>query len=131
MAEAVDAGKLAANKIFVRKIPKEATHADLEVQFLQFGPVRSAKISLDIDHQSRGFGYVFFENAMSANRAIHVMQDADQYQVHGYLGSSARGKEHARVFNNVYVKNLPVGFTEQQLRSLFGKFGRIESLNMT
>ena len=37
-------------------------------------------------------------------------------------------KQYSRLINNVYVKNLPQGFTESELRKLFEAYGSIKSL---
>lgn len=37
-------------------------------------------------------------------------------------------KQYSRLINNVYVKNLPQGFSEPELKRLFEPFGNIKSL---
>jgi RNA recognition motif-containing protein len=45
--------------IFAKGLPKgNYTHADLFKLFTKFGKIQSAKLSIDKDHQSKGFGYV-------------------------------------------------------------------------
>jgi len=52
--------KIVDHNIFVRKIPKEMTPQLLEEHFVKYGDIKSLKISLDSDHQSRGYGFVCF-----------------------------------------------------------------------
>lgn len=55
-----NAKDLAPQNVFVRVIPKDKTAPQLEEFFLQYGPVKSLKISLDSDYKSRGYGFVCY-----------------------------------------------------------------------
>lgn len=44
-------------------------HSDLFSAFETFGSIVSAKVSIDKNHISKGFGYVQFENAKEAEKA--------------------------------------------------------------
>jgi len=50
--------KLLPTNVFVRNIPKEMKHFELEEKFLNFGIVKSLKVSLNSDHTSRGYGFI-------------------------------------------------------------------------
>jgi RNA recognition motif-containing protein len=52
--------KIVDHNIFVRRIPKEMTPSGLEEHFGRYGDIKSLKISLNSDHQSRGYGFVCF-----------------------------------------------------------------------
>lgn len=52
--------KIVDHNIFVRKIPKELSPQQLEEHFQRYGDIKSLKISLNSDHQSRGYGFVCF-----------------------------------------------------------------------
>ena len=58
--------KLQSTNIFVRNIPKEIKHWDLEERFRQFGTVKSLKVSLNPDHTSRGYGFIQFSDEEAA-----------------------------------------------------------------
>lgn len=38
------------------------THEDLHKEFEKCGTIISAKVSIDKDHQSKGYGFIQFEN---------------------------------------------------------------------
>lgn len=66
--------KLVDRNVFVRNIPKDVKVADLDKKFsAEFGRVKSAKISLNKDHESNRYGFVCFDDEESANRAIAKM----------------------------------------------------------
>ena len=46
------------------------THQDLYDAFKKFGEIGSAKVSIDKEHNSKGYGYVQFTNSQSAKDAI-------------------------------------------------------------
>lgn len=52
--------KIVDHNIFVRRIPKELSPSQLEEHFSRYGDIKSLKISLNSDHQSRGYGFVCF-----------------------------------------------------------------------
>lgn len=52
--------KLLSHNVFVRNIPKNLTHADLQRKFESIGKIKSLKVSLNSDHTSRGYGFICF-----------------------------------------------------------------------
>ncbi len=58
-------------KIFVKNIESSINEMLLEMLFKQFGPIVSTKIVYDkITWESKGFGFIEFENKEDALRAI-------------------------------------------------------------
>ena len=54
--------KINDRNVFVKRIPKEMKAVDLDKEFSKFGKVKSAKISLNKDHESNQYGFVAFED---------------------------------------------------------------------
>ena len=101
---------------------------ELEEHFSKYGDIKSLKISLNSDHSSRGYGFVCFQDPASASDALADGADADSIQVIKYQPRDKR--DFRRIYNNIYVKNFPQEFTEEDIRKLFSEYGRIESLFM-
>lgn len=60
--------------LFIYHLPQEFTDATLASTFMPFGKVISAKVFVDsVTRQSKCFGFVSFDNPMSAQRAIEMM----------------------------------------------------------
>ncbi len=58
-------------KLFVKNIESSINEMLLEMLFKQFGPIVSTKIVYDkITWESKGFGFIEFENKEDALRAI-------------------------------------------------------------
>lgn len=60
--------RLQDQNVFIHHIPKEAEHSAkwLEDTFKQYGEIKSLKISLNEDHSSRGYGFICFQEPVSA-----------------------------------------------------------------
>ena len=116
--------KLVSQNIFVRA-PKEMLHEDLHKIFEQYGPIKSLKASLNPDYSSRGYGFICFENPESAQRAMEVnIPNVDVIKF-----EPKDNKQNMRkLMNNIYVKNIPVDWTDERVRGLFEPFGNIKSL---
>ena len=82
------------------------------------------KISINPDHSSRQYGFICFVNPESAKLAL----EKGPYEVIKYAPKDKR--EFRKAFNNIYVKNFPMSWTEADIRKLFGEFGHIKSLVM-
>jgi len=62
--------------IFVAGLPYDLDDAELEEIFEKFGPVVSAKVSIDRNTgKSRGFGFVTMKNAEDGKDAIELLND--------------------------------------------------------
>lgn len=62
--------------LFVAGLPYDVDDAELEEIFEKFGPVISAKVSIDrTTGKSRGFGFVSMQNADDARQAIELLND--------------------------------------------------------
>lgn len=69
--------KIVDHNLFVRKIPKEMSPAELEEHFKKYGAIKSLKLSLNSDHSSRGYGFVCFQEPESAAAALAADSEAD------------------------------------------------------
>ena len=109
--------KIIDHNIFVRRIPKDMSPQQLEEHFKRHGEIKSLKISLNSDHQSRGYGFVCFQDSSSAARALEAEGNADSIQVIRYQPRDKR--DFRKIYNNIYAKNFPMNFTEEDVLQLF------------
>ena len=84
------------------------------------------KVSLNSDHTSRGYGFVCFQDPTGAEAALLADSEADVNQAIKYQPRDKR--DFRRIYNNIYAKNFPPGFTQEDVRKVFEKYGRIESV---
>ena len=102
--------------------------------FAAFGNVLSCKVATDEHGNSRGFGFVHYETAESADTAIKavngmLLNDKKVYVGH-YISKKERQAhldEQKAQFTNLYIKNLDTEVNEEQFRELFSKYGEVTS----
>jgi len=132
----VNIPKLMNQNLFIRKIPKKTkkddlldkdfSSAELEKYYSKFGKIISCKVSLAENHDSRGYGFVCFENPESASEALKYTQESENL-ISVKFQPKNRGDQR-KLFNNIYVKNLPTDVTDEDIKKLFGPYGNISSL---
>ena len=68
-----------ANKLFVGNLPFAMTDANLGEIFSAYGNVVAANIVIDkFSNRSKGFGFVEFENAEDATKAMEALNNSEQ-----------------------------------------------------
>ena len=69
-----DENNIALRRLFVRNLPFGATHQDLGDAFSKYGKVEQANVTIQRNKsgflEARGYGFVTFETAECANRAL-------------------------------------------------------------
>lgn len=63
------------NNLYVKNFSKEYSDDDLKKLFSEFGAVQSVKIDRDTNGESKGFGFVCFENSDEAKKAIDALHN--------------------------------------------------------
>lgn len=120
---------LPQTSLYIGDLHPLVTEALLYAKFSEIGPVLSTRVCRDLaTRNSLGYGYVNFEDAKDAERALENMN----YEVlmgrpirlmwsqrDPSLRKSGRG--------NIFIKNLEKGIEQKELYDTFGFFGRILS----
>jgi len=65
----VKSAELGAN-LFIKGLNPEWTHRDLYALFSQYGQVLSARVSLKENFESRKYGFILYQRASDAKKAI-------------------------------------------------------------
>ncbi|XP_048482127.1 sex-lethal homolog isoform X10 [Plutella xylostella] len=111
--------------LIVNYLPQSVAEKDLYAMFTSVGPVESCRVMKDFKTgYSYGFGFVNFAREEDAARAIDTFNG---YQLRNkrLKVSYARPSGDDIKDTNLYVTNLPRAITEEQLETIFGKYGRI------
>ncbi|XP_053991104.1 uncharacterized protein LOC128883119 [Hylaeus volcanicus] len=118
--------------IFVKNLDKVIDNKALYDTFSLFGNILSCKVATDENGLSKGYGFVHYESEDSARHAIDKVNNMQIESKTVYVGlfkkRSERRSEAGEIFTNVYVKNFPNAWTEETLKSIFGKYGEITSV---
>eukprot|EP00249_Psilotum_nudum_P023761 c28976_g3_i1 orf=269-2023(+) len=118
--------------IFIKNLDRTIDNKALFDTFSVFGSILSCKIATDASGQSKGYGFVQYEQEESAQSAIEKVNGMLINDRQVFVGPFIRRQERdlgssGRKFNNVYVKNLAYTTTDEELRKVFGEFGPITS----
>ncbi|KAG5573470.1 hypothetical protein H5410_063236 [Solanum commersonii] len=124
--------KSGSANIFIKNLDKSIDNKALHDTFSSFGNILSCKIATDSNGQSKGYGFVQYDNEESAQGAIDKLNGMLMNDKQVYVGHFLRKQERESTtgmikFNNVYVKNLAESATDDELKNVFGEFGSITS----
>ncbi|OVA15873.1 RNA recognition motif domain [Macleaya cordata] len=118
--------------IFIKNLDKAIDNKALHETFSTFGNILSCKIATDSSGQSKGYGFVQFDNEESAQTAIDKLNGMLLNDKPVFVGHFLRKQERDTAtsktkFNNVFVKNLSESTTDDELKEIFGEYGPITS----
>ncbi|KAF7812637.1 polyadenylate-binding protein 3 [Senna tora] len=118
--------------VFIKNLDTSIDNKALHDTFAAFGNVLSCKVAVDSCGQSKGYGFVQFDNDDSAQNAIKQLNGMLINDKQVYVGLFVRRQERARAngspkFTNVYVKNISETYADEDLKQLFGSYGTITS----
>ncbi|GFR09258.1 polyadenylate-binding protein 1 [Trichonephila clavata] len=129
-------------KIFVNNIDSNWHDRHLRREFMRFGEINDVKIS-ENDGKSNGYGFVKFLKSSSANEAIKrlngIVVKNRKLVVEPFIPWTLRKRKRSSLdfaevsgveYNNLHVKNLHKSITENELKTLFERFGPILSVKI-
>ena len=117
------------NNIFVKKIPKNVSQKEFHEYFSKFGNILSSKIAEDEEGESMGYGFVLFDSEEGAKNAIKECNGKDWNGKKLYVSQFIKNRPRKPLrFNNVYVRNIPKKWSENEVKKYFSKFGEIGSM---
>merc|ERR1719305_1995380 len=102
--------------------------------FSVFGNILSCMVAQDADGGSKGYGFVHFETEEAAMNAIQKVNGMLLNEKKVFVGRFVPRKERekelgekAKKFTNVYIKNFGDDLSDDKLKEMFTKFGKITS----
>lgn len=129
---------LNSGNVYVRGFPASYTKEALYKVFSVFGKIQSHIICSNTD---QNFGFVQFEDPKSAESAVEALDgkqsEGFQWVVKKNLSKPERQIEQSQrkkavqekwQRQNLYIKNWPVELDENQFRTIFERYGKIDSV---
>ncbi|KAL3634166.1 poly(A) binding protein Pab2 [Castilleja foliolosa] len=139
-----DVTKTKFNNVFVKNLAESITDDDLKNVFAEYGPITSSVVMRDADGKSRCFGFVNFENADDAAKAVEALNGKKFDDKEWFVGKAQKKSEREQELKsrfeqttretvdkfqgvNLYVKNLDDSIDDEKLKELFSEHGTITS----
>merc|ERR1712010_230264 len=124
--------------VFIKNLDKTIDNKAMYDTFSAFGNILSCKVAQDMSNgESKGYGFVHFETEEAALNAIQKVNGMLLNGKKVYVGRFVPRKdremelgEKARMFTNVYVKNINEEYDEARLNDMFEKYGKISSVKI-
>ena len=117
------------NNIFVKKIPKEITPKEFDEYFRKFGNIVSAKLAEDEEGESMGYGFVLYDSEEGAKKAIAECHGKEWNGKKLFVAQFQKNRpKQAPKYNNIYVRNIPKNWSEDDIKKYFSKYGEIGSM---
>ncbi|KAJ4826331.1 Polyadenylate-binding protein 8 [Turnera subulata] len=132
------------NNVYVKNLSESVTDQDLNNIFGEYGAITSAVVMRDGDGKSKGFGFVNFEKADDAAKAVEALNGKKFDDKEWYVGKAQKKSERELELKerfeqsikeavdkyqglNLYIKNLDDSINDEKLKELFSDFGNITS----
>lgn len=129
--------KTGLGNVFIKNLDVAIDNKALHDTFAAFGNILSCKVAQDEMGNSKGYGFVHYETAESANAAIKAVNGMLLNEKKVFVGHHipkkdrmSKFEEMKANFTNVYVKNIDQEVTDEQFRDLFEKYGQITSSSL-
>ncbi len=117
------------NNIFVKKIPKEVTAKEFDEYFRKFGNIVSAKLAEDEEGESMGYGFVLYDSEEDAKKAISECHGKEWKGKKLFVAQFQKNRpKQAPKYNNIYVRNIPKSWSEEDIKKYFSVYGEIGSM---
>ena len=117
------------NNIFVKKIPKDISPKEFHEFFSKFGNIISAKLAEDEEGESMGFGFVLYDTEDGAKKAIKECNGKEWKGKKLFVAQFIKNRPKKELkFNNVYVRDIPKSWSEDDIKRYFSKYGEIGSM---
>ncbi|KAK4514564.1 uncharacterized protein ATC70_002162 [Mucor velutinosus] len=131
--------------VYVKNLDESVKDDKLSEMFGKYGPITSAIVQVDEEGNSKGFGFVNFENHEDAQKAVDALNETEQADGKTLYVARAQKKsereeelrkqyEQAKLEKlakyqgvNLYVKNLDDDLDDEKLRQEFSVYGVITS----
>jgi len=120
--------------VFIKNLDKSIDNKAMYDTFSAFGNILSCKVAQDGDGTSKGYGFVHFETEEAAMNAIQKVNGMLLNEKKVFVGRFVPRKERekelgekAKKFTNVYIKNFGDELTDEKLKEMFSKYGKITS----
>lgn len=105
-----------AFNLLIKNISKDVSQHNFWRMLRDFGDIRSCKMAVDYLGINKGFGFVNFYRSSDAERCKNSLNNKEVQGKILKVTNLEYGRRIERKRNNIYVKNLPLEFQDEDLR---------------
>ncbi|XP_043701551.1 polyadenylate-binding protein 7-like [Telopea speciosissima] len=133
--------------LYMKNLDPDITEELLQEKFSEFGKITNLVISKDNNGNSRGFGFVNFDNPDDAKQAMETMNGSQLGSKALYVARAQKKAEREQILHrqfverrkeqiqkykdsNIYVKNIADDVDDDELREHFSQCGTITSAKL-
>jgi RNA recognition motif-containing protein len=116
--------------LIVNYLPQSLKEQDFNLLFSKIGPLKACKLMFDRSTgYSFGYGFVEYVNEEDARKSIETFNG---YQIeHKRLKVAlARPNCEETKNTNLYIRNIPLSYDEQQIHDLFSQWGEVVQVRL-
>lgn len=114
--------------LLVKNLSKDVAAHLFWMTFRKLGDVRSSKLAVNYNGESKGYGYITYYNVVDAENARNKLNGTELLGKQIVIDFLQPGIKRLIKKNNIYVKHFPKEtFNEEDLRKLFSQFGELVS----
>lgn len=150
--EGREVGRKLSNNLYFKNIPTEMTEPQIKALFDPYGKIKLMKL---VQNDMGQFGFVCYEDPNNKNhgpeavsKAVEALNNKTMGEKDGkeiklyvkeFLNKDARAQEkfqemirykNSKKRCNLYVKNFPPTWSEEELKNLFQQYGEIERVKL-
>ena len=129
--------KTGQGNVFIKNLDTAIDNKALHDTFASFGNILSCKVAQDEFGNSKGYGFVHYETADGAIKAISSVNGMLLNEKKVFVGHHIPRKDRDSKFDemkanftNIYVKNIEPEVTDDDFRALFEKYGDVTSASI-
>ena len=116
--------------LLVKNIDSQMSQKEFYQKFLECGDIVSGKIEYDENGVSKGFGYIYYYNEESAEKAKLNLNGKYFYGKAIEIVNLIPGKKTKTNAITLFVLNIPSNITEKELMPIFEKFGPVTNISV-
>jgi len=121
--------KSGVGNIFVKNLSPTIDNQQLCDTFSKFGNILSCKVSTNSRGEPLGYGFVHYESEEFARKAVEAVNGkmiaGQTVTVAPFKSRNERGTGAS--FTNLYCKNIPLTFSDEEFEKTFSQFGTVTS----
>jgi RNA recognition motif-containing protein len=120
-----DQSMIDKTNLIINYLPPTMSEGTLATLFSPYGSLERCKIVVDLHTlRSRGYGFVKYDNPVSAERALSALNG---YELNGKRLKVAFARKQSKDIQNanLYITNIPLHYSDNDLYKLFAEFGQI------